>query len=79
MNDIRQLITDASGGDGEAFEEIRKAVQVLRALRTLREDRSLKPSLMIIGHNFFDATLQELGVAFKLDKSTVSRIMGKQE
>lgn len=71
--DIKQLIADAALGDRDAIEEISTAINVLHALRSLREHRTVKHSLMILGKHYFSATLEQLGEIFHADKSTVSK------
>lgn len=63
----------ATVGDEDALKEIHMGVAILRALRTLRNDCNVRNALLVLGHYYFDATLNELGVIFHLDKSTISK------
>jgi hypothetical protein len=69
--EVRQLISDANSGDTEAFSEIKTAVGILKALRHLRETKTLRQALMTLGYNYFGASLREVGKIFKVDEKMV--------
>ncbi len=69
--EIRQLISDAKEGDSEAYQEIKTAIDILRALRKLRETKTLRQSLMTLGYHYFGASLRAVGEAFKVDEKIV--------
>jgi len=77
-NKVKQLISDASTGDPEAYQEIKTAVGVLNALRTLRETKTLRQALMILACSYFESSLQAVGEIFHVGEKTVKRDIGKK-